>query len=69
MYTWKVDDRGWAVKVNSRLVVRGFKQREGVDFSKTFPPTLSSSCVRHLSAIVCECDLNLYPFDVDQAFV
>ena len=30
---------------------------------------MSSSCVRFLSAIACECDLDLCHFDVDQAFV
>ena len=57
------------VKVKSRLVARGFKKREGVDFSETFAPTVSSSCLRLLSAIACECDLDLCHFDVDQAFV
>ena len=47
------------VKVKARLVARGFKQREGVDFGETFAPTVSSSCVRLLSAIACECDLDL----------
>ena len=49
--------------------MRGFNPREGVDFSETFAPTVSSSCVRLLSAIACECDLDLCHFDVDQAFV
>ena len=53
----------------SRLRAHGFKQREGVDLSETFAPTVSSSCVRLLSAIACECDLNLCHFGVDQAFV
>ena len=57
------------VKVKSRLVARGFKQRERVNFSETFAPTVSKSCVRLLSAIACECDLNICHFDVDQAFV
>ena len=57
------------VKTKSRLVARGFKQREGVDFGETFAPTVSSSCVRLLNAIACECDLDLCHFDVDQAFV
>ena len=56
------------VKAKSRLVTRGFKQREGEDFSETFAPTVSSSCVRLLSAIACEYDLDLCHFDVDQAF-
>ena len=57
------------IKAKSRLVARGFKQREGVDFSETFAPTVSSSCVRHLSAIASEGDLDLCHFDVDRAFV
>ena len=69
VYTWKVDEHGWVVKAKSRLVARGFKQREGVDFGETFAPIVSSSCVRLLSAIACECDLDLCHFDVDQAFV
>ena len=69
VYTWKVDEHGWVVKPKSRLVARSFKQREGVDFSETFSPTLSSFCVRLLRAIACECDLDLYHFDLGQAFV
>ena len=69
VYTRKVDDHGWVVKAKSRLVARGIKQGEGVDFSETFAPTVSSSCVRLLSAIACEYDLDLCHFDVDQAFL
>ena len=69
MYTWKADEHRWVVKAKSRLVARGFKQREGVVFSETFAPTVSSSCVRLLSVIACYCDLDLCHFDVDQAFV
>ena len=50
-------------------MARGFKQREGIDFGETFAPTVSSSIVRLLSAIVWELDLDLWYFDVDQAFV
>ena len=69
VYTWKVDEQGWIVKAKSRLLTRGFKRREGIDFGVTFPPTVSSPWVRLLSAIACECDLDLCHFDVDQAFV
>ena len=50
-------------------MARGFKQREGIDFSEPFAPTVSGSCARLLSAIACECDFDLCHFDVDQAFV
>ena len=69
VYTCKVDGHGWVVKIKLRLVARGFKQRGGVGFSETFAPTVSSSCVRLLNAIACECDLDFCHFDVDQAFV
>ena len=57
VYTWKVDEQGWVVNAKSRLVARGFKQREGIDFGDTFAPTVSSSCLRLLSAIA---SLNRY---------
>ena len=69
MYTWKTDEQGWIVKAKSRLVTRGFNRREGIDVGDTFPPTVSSSCMRLLSAVGCELDLDLCRFDVDQAFV
>ena len=53
----------------SRLVARGFKQREGIDFRETFAPTVSSSCVRLLSEIACELDLDVCHFNVEQTFV
>ena len=58
------------VKAKSRLVARGFKQREGVDFSETFAPLcrvpMSVYCFH---VIACEPDLDLCHFDVDQAFI
>ena len=57
------------IKSKSRLVVSGFKQRDGVDFSETFALTVSSFYVRLLSVIACELDSNLCHFDVDQGFV
>ena len=69
MFNWKSDEFGWVSKAKSRLVARGSKQREGIDFGETFAPTVSSSCLRLLSAIACELDLDVCHFDVQQAFV
>ena len=68
-YKCKTDEQGWIVKAKSRLVARGFKQRQGIDFGETFAPNLSSSCVCLLSTIACEHDVDFCHFDVDQAFV
>ena len=61
VYTWENDEHGWVIKAKLRLVACGLKHRKGIYFT--------SSCVRLLSAIACECDLDLCHFDVDQAFV
>ena len=57
------------VRAKARLVARGFKQREGIDFFETFAPTPAASCFRLLGAIACELGLDLCHFDAEQAFV
>ena len=69
LFSWKSDEFGWISKAKWRLVARGFKQREGIDFGETFALIVLSSCVRLLSAIACALDLNVCHFDVEQAFV
>ena len=61
---------GWISKTkSSKLVARGFKQREGIYFGETFAPTVSSSCVHLLRAIAYELDMDVCHFDVEQALV
>ena len=69
VYRWEVDEDGWVVKAKLRSVARGFRQCECIDVGETFAPIVSSFCVLLLSAIACERDLDLYHFDIDQAFV
>ena len=69
MFSLKKDELGHIVKFKARLGPRGFTQREGIDFSEIFAPTVSGSCVRLLTAIACILDLGLCHFDVQQAFV
>ena len=38
VYTWKTDEQGWVLGAKPRLVARGFKQREGIDFGEMFAP-------------------------------
>ena len=69
LFSWNSNELGWIRKTKSVLVARGLKQREGIGFGETFSPTISSSCVRVLSAVACELDLDVCHFDVEQAFV
>ena len=57
------------IRAKARLVARGFKQREGIDFFETFAQTPAASCFRLLGAIACELGLDLCHFDAEQAFV
>ena len=57
------------VRAKARLVARGFKQREGIDFFETFAPTPAASYFRLLGAAACELGLDLRHFDAEQAFV
>ena len=50
------------MKARLRLVSRGFKQREVIDFKETYVPTILSSCVRWLNAMACELDLKIMSF-------
>ena len=69
LFNWKSEELGWIRKAKSRLIARGFKQREGIDFGETFAPTVSSSCVCLSGAIAFELDLDVCNFDVKQALV
>ena len=69
VFTWKSNEHGYVVRAKARLVERGFKQHEDVDFSEAFAPTPAASCFRLLGAIACELWLDLCHFDTEQAFV
>ena len=56
------------IRAKARLVLKGFKQREGTDLFDNFSTTPAASCFRLLGAIACELGLDLYHFDAEQAF-
>ena len=69
MYSWKSDEFGNVVRANTRLVARGFGQREGIDMLDTFSPCPSVMSIRLLAELACELNLDLCQFDAEQAFV
>ena len=54
VYSWKVNELGHVVRAKTRLVARGFAQREGIDFFKTFSPCPFVAGIRLLAAVACE---------------
>lgn len=57
------------VRFKVRLCARGFSQKAGIDYHKTFAPVVRYDSVRVLLALAAELDLEIGQFDVKTAFL
>jgi len=69
IYRIKTDGARNTVRFKSRLVVRGFRQCEGVDYGDTFSPVARYNSVLLLLAIAAAKNFELRQFDVSTAFL
>ena len=53
----------------SRLVARGFTQREGIDYEEVFAPVVKHISIRVLMSVVVNHDLELEQMDVNTTFL
>ena len=60
---------GDVARAKTRVVKRGFKQREGIELFETFARTPAASTFRFLGGIACELGLDLCQLVAEQAFV
>ena len=56
------------VKYKARLVVKGFSQKQGIDFDEIFFPIVKMSSIRVVLGLVVSLDLELDELDVKTAF-
>jgi len=69
VYDVKTDDMGRLIRYKARLVVCGNRQREGVDFSETFSPTVSWDSVRLFLALTVKFGLVPLQLDINMAYL
>ena len=69
IFKTKRDSKGNIVRYKTRLVAKGFTQKEGIDYKETFSPVLSNDSFRIIMALVSHYDLELHQMDVKTAFL
>ncbi|KAJ9689270.1 hypothetical protein PVL29_014779 [Vitis rotundifolia] len=69
VFKTKRDSSGRIERYKARLVVKGYSQREGIDFKETFSPVSTKDSFRVIMAIVAHFDLELHQMDVKTAFL
>jgi cell fate (sporulation/competence/biofilm development) regulator YlbF (YheA/YmcA/DUF963 family) len=65
----KADANNIIIRHKARLVVQGFKQKEGVDYFETFSPTVKIKSLKYLLAIAAQEDLEIKQLDFVTAFL
>ena len=69
IYKYKTNAKGEVEKNRARLVIKGFRQKEGIDFKETFSPVVRFDTIRLLLALSAEKKLQMKSFDIKTAFL
>ena len=69
MFKIKRKSNGQIERFKARLVVRGFLQKEGIDYEVTFSPAIKSDSNRVLFAIAAAFGWLVYQSDIKTAFL
>ena len=69
VYRTKLNSDGSINKHKARLVVKGYAQMFGVDFSETFAPVARLDTIRMLLALAAQRKWKIYQLDVKSAFL
>nr|GEW86582.1 retrovirus-related Pol polyprotein from transposon TNT 1-94 [Tanacetum cinerariifolium] len=69
IYKVKLDELGGILKNKARLVARGYRQEEGIDFEESFAPVAKLEAIRIFLAYVAHKNMVVYQMDVKTAFL
>nr|GFC02716.1 retrovirus-related Pol polyprotein from transposon TNT 1-94 [Tanacetum cinerariifolium] len=65
----KLDELGGILKNKARLVARGYRQEEGIDFEESFAPVARLEAIRIFLAYAAHKNMVVYQMDVKTAFL
>ncbi|GJR80775.1 integrase, catalytic region, zinc finger, CCHC-type containing protein [Tanacetum coccineum] len=65
----KLDELGGVLKNKARLVVRGYRQEESIDFEESFAPVARLEAIRIFIAFAAHMNMVVYQMDVKTAFL
>ncbi|GKD25311.1 retrovirus-related pol polyprotein from transposon TNT 1-94, partial [Tanacetum coccineum] len=68
IYKVKLDEMGGILKNKVRLVARGYRQEEGIDFEESFALVARLDAIRIFLAYVAQMNMIIYQMDVKTAF-
>jgi transposase InsO family protein len=69
VFALKTHPDGTIERFKARLTIRGFAQKQGVDYEETYANTAAKTTVRAFFAMVCQEDLHTMLLDVSTAFL
>nr|GFC87228.1 retrovirus-related Pol polyprotein from transposon TNT 1-94 [Tanacetum cinerariifolium] len=69
IYKVKLDELGGILKNNARLVARGYRQEEGIDFEESFSLVARLKAIRIFLAYAAHKNMVVYQMDVKTAFL
>ncbi|GKA86858.1 retrovirus-related pol polyprotein from transposon TNT 1-94 [Tanacetum coccineum] len=69
IYKVKLDELGGILKNKARLVARGYRQEEGIDFEEYFAPVARLEAIRIFLAFAAHMNMVVYQMDVKTTFL
>nr|GFA43540.1 retrovirus-related Pol polyprotein from transposon TNT 1-94 [Tanacetum cinerariifolium] len=69
IYKVKLDELRGILKNKARLVVRGYRQEEEIDFEESFAPVARLDAIRIFIAFAAHINMLVYQMDVKMAFL